>query len=73
MIDLLSLQPLEGTDSASSPSTHTVKLSGRTIEGGKVVALVKMAFSQRSGVTLQLSARSEDPDGAAQLVLDAIA
>jgi coatomer protein complex subunit gamma len=48
-------------------------LSGRTIEGGKVVALAKMAFSQRSGVTLKLSARSQDADGAAQLVLDAVA
>jgi len=49
-----------------------MKLSGRTIAGAKVVALAKMAFSQRSGVTLKLSARSED-GGAAQLVLDAIA
>lgn len=73
LIDTLSLQPLEGTDSATSPSTHTIKLSGRTIEGGKVVALAKMAFSQRSGVTLKLSARSQDADGAAQLVLDAVA
>ena len=71
LIDLLSLQPLEGTDSPSSPSTHTMKLSGRTIAGGKVVAMAKMAFSQRSGVTLKLSARSQD-GSAAQLVLDAV-
>ena len=49
-----------------------MKLSGRTIAGGKVVALAKMVFSQRSGVTLKLSARSSDAE-AAQLVLDAIA
>ena len=72
LIDLLSLQALEGTDSAPSPSTHTIKLSGRTISGSKVVALAKMAFSQRSGVTLKLSARSQEGD-AAQLVLDAVA
>ena len=71
MIDLLSLQPLEGTDSPSSSSTHTMKLSGRTIAGEKVVALAKMAFSQRSGVTLKLSARSQEGE-AAQLVLDSV-
>jgi coatomer subunit gamma len=71
LIDLLSLQPLEGTDQPSSPSMHTMKLSGRTISGAKVVAMAKMVFSQRSGVTLKLSARSQD-EGAAQLVLDAI-
>lgn len=70
-MDLLSLQPLEGTDQPSSPSMHTMKLSGRTISGAKVVAMAKMVFSQRSGVTLKLSARSQD-EGAAQLVLDAI-
>ena len=48
-----------------------MKLSGRTIAGGKVVALAKMVFSQRSGVTLKLSARSQEGD-AAQLVLDAV-
>jgi len=71
-MDLLSLQPLEGTDSPASSSTHTMKLSGRTIGGSKVVALAKMAFSQRSGVTLKLSARSSEVE-AAQLVLDAVA
>jgi hypothetical protein len=48
-----------------------MKLSGRTISGAKVVAIAKMVFSQRSGVTLKLSARSQD-ERAAQLVLDAI-
>lgn len=48
-----------------------MKLSGRTIMGSKVVALAKMAFSQKSGVVLKLSARSEDPS-TAQAVLDAI-
>jgi len=48
-----------------------MKLSGRTISGAKVVAMAKMAFSQRSGVTLKLSARSQEPE-VAQLVLDAV-
>lgn len=72
LTNLLSLQPLEGTDTPSSPSTHTMKFSGRTIAGDKVVALAKMAFSQRSGVTLKLSARSSGGE-AAQLILDAVA
>jgi len=71
LIELLSLQPLEGTDSALSLSTHTMKLSGRTIAGGKVVAIAKMAFSQKSGVTLKLSSRSQQAE-AAQLVLNAV-
>jgi coatomer subunit gamma len=71
LVGILSLQPLEGSDTAVSPSTHTMKLSGRTITGSKVVAIAKMAFSQKSGVTLKLSARSSETD-AAQLVLDAV-
>jgi hypothetical protein len=40
--------------------------------GDQVVALAKMAFSQRSGVTLKLSVRSKETH-VAQLILDAIA
>jgi coatomer protein complex subunit gamma len=71
LTDLLSLQPLEGTELVMSSSMHSMKLSGQTIAGGKVVALAKMAFSQKSGVTLKLSARSPEI-GDAQLVLDAV-
>ena len=39
--------------------------------GNKVVALAKMVFSQRSGVTLKLSVRSQEEE-AAQLVLSAL-
>ena len=49
-----------------------MKFSGQTIAGDKVVALAKMAFSQRSGVTLKLSVRSSESE-AMQLVLDAVA
>lgn len=69
---LLSLQLLEGTDTPMSASTHTMKLAGKTIGGDQVVALARMAFSQRSGVTLKLSARSKEKE-IAQLILDAIA
>jgi len=71
LVNLLSLQPLEGTDNPTSATVHTMKLSGQTIAGNKVVALAKMVFSQRSGVTLKLSVRGQEED-AAQLVLSAL-
>jgi len=71
LINLLSLQPLEGTDNPISATSHTLKLSGQTIAGNKVVALAKMVFSQRSGVTLKLSVRAGEEE-VAQLVLSAL-
>ncbi|KAM0798383.1 coatomer subunit gamma [Usnea florida] len=64
----LSLQPLDGTDVALSTSTHTLKLYGKTLAGGKVAALVKMAFSAKSGVTTKITVRSEEEGVAALLV-----
>lgn len=69
---LLSLQPLEGTDIALSASTHTLKLYGKTISGGKVAATVRMAFSAKTGVTMKIEARSEE-DGVAALVVGSVA
>lgn len=43
-----------------STSTHTLKLFGKTINRGKVAAQVRMAYSAKSGVTAQLSVRSEE-------------
>lgn len=68
----LSLQPLDGTDVALSTSTHTLKLYGKTLGGGKVAALVKMAFSARSGVTTKITVRAEE-DGVAALVVGSVA
>ena len=68
----LSLQPLDGTDVALSTSTHTLKLYGKSLGGGKVAALVKMAFSAKSGVTVKIDVRSEE-DGVADLVVGSIA
>ena len=68
IIEVLSLQPLEGTATPFSNSTHTMKLSGRSTSGAIVLVLVKMAWSAKSGVTLQVSARSED-NNTAQLVI----
>ncbi|MCJ1402084.1 coatomer subunit gamma [Xylographa trunciseda] len=68
----LSLQPLDGTDVVLSTSTHTLKLYGKTISGGKVAATVKMAFSAKSGVTLKISARTEE-QGVAALIIASVA
>lgn len=64
----LSLQPLDGTDVTLSTSTHTLKLYGKTLGGGKVAALVKMAYSAKSGVTTKITIRSEEEGVAALLV-----
>ncbi|KAL8767497.1 MAG: hypothetical protein Q9209_006004 [Squamulea sp. 1 TL-2023] len=64
----LSLQPLDGTDVSISTSTHTLKLYGKTLGGGKVAALVKMAYSAKSGVTTKITVRSEEEGVAALLV-----
>ena len=64
----LSLQPLDGTDVPISTSTHTLKLYGKTIKGGKVAAQIKMAYSAKSGVTTKITVRSEEEGVAALLV-----
>ncbi|KAL9114943.1 MAG: hypothetical protein Q9227_001186 [Pyrenula ochraceoflavens] len=64
----LSLQPLDGTDVVLQNSTHTLKLFGRTVFGGRVAALVRMAFSAKSGVTVKVSVRAEESGLAAAIV-----
>ncbi|KAG9796386.1 hypothetical protein KCU88_g215, partial [Aureobasidium melanogenum] len=51
----LSLQPLEGTDVVLSNTTHALKLYGKSVTGGRVAALIKMAYSAKSGVTVKVS------------------
>ncbi|KAE8549650.1 hypothetical protein EYB25_008173 [Talaromyces marneffei] len=68
LITALSLQPLEGTDVALSNTTHTLKLYGKTVSGGRIAGLVKMAFSARTGVTTKVSIRSEEEGFAAAIV-----
>jgi coatomer subunit gamma len=67
----LSLQPLEGTDVALSTSTHTLKLYGKTVSGGKVAAIIRMAYSAKSGVTVQIKCRA-DESGVAALVIGSV-
>ncbi|KAG5965589.1 hypothetical protein E4U57_003867 [Claviceps arundinis] len=64
----LSLQPLEGTDVPVNPSTHTLKLLGKTVHGGRVVANVRMAYSSKSGVTTKITVRSEEENVAALVI-----
>ncbi|KAG6039000.1 hypothetical protein E4U41_003355 [Claviceps citrina] len=64
----LSLQPLEGTDVPVNPSTHTLKLLGKTVHGGRVVANVRMAFSSKTGVTTKITVRSEEENVAALVI-----
>ena len=68
----LSLQPLDGTDVATSTSTHTLKLYGKSVAGGKVAAEVKMAYSAKSGVTTKVTVRSEE-EGLSTLVVASVA
>lgn len=68
----LSLQPLEGTEVALSTSTHTLKLYGKTVTGGKVAAMVRMAFSAKNGVTMKIGVRAEE-EGVAALVIGSVA
>lgn len=68
----LSLQPLEGTDVPVNQTTHTLKLLGKTVNGGRVVANVRMAFSAKSGVTTKITVRSEE-EGVAALVVGSVA
>ncbi|RMZ91005.1 hypothetical protein DV736_g1764, partial [Chaetothyriales sp. CBS 134916] len=69
---VLSLQPLEGTDVVLSQTTHTLKLYGKSVSGGRVAALVKMAYSAKTGVTTKIQIRADEA-GLAQAILSAIA
>ena len=53
-------------------TTHTLKLLGKTVNGGKVVANIRMAYSSKSGVTTKITVRSEE-EGVAPLVVAAVA
>jgi coatomer protein complex subunit gamma len=64
----LSLQPLDGTDVPVNQSTHTLKLLGKSVGGGRVVATVRMAYSSKSGVTTKITARSEEENVAALVI-----
>lgn len=72
LIKILSLQPLEGTDVPVNQTTHALKLLGKTVNGGRVVANVRMAYSTKSGVTTKITVRAEE-EGVASLVVASVA
>lgn len=72
LVKTLAMQPLEGSEIALSNSTHSLKLYGKTVTGGKVAALIRMAFSAKSGVTVKINVRGEEP-GLAALVVGGVA
>jgi coatomer subunit gamma len=55
-----------------SNSTHTLKLYGKTVNNGKVAVQVRMAYSAKTGVTVQIKARSEE-EGVATGVVGSVA
>jgi coatomer subunit gamma len=55
-----------------SNSTHTLKLYGKSVLGGRVAGLVKMAFSAKSGVTVKVSIRAEE-EGLTTAVVGSVA
>lgn len=72
LIKALGMQPLEGSETPSNNSTHVLKVLGKSVKGGKVAGLVRMAYSAKSGVTVKIVVRSEE-DGIAGLVVAAVA
>ncbi|KAH0837933.1 adaptin N terminal region-domain-containing protein [Lanmaoa asiatica] len=72
IIEILNMEPLGGTEIPSSPSVHTLQLSGLvTGGGGKVLVRCRMTFSKGQGVTLELGVRAEQQSACA-LVVSAI-
>ncbi|KAG9711590.1 Coatomer, gamma subunit, partial [Aureobasidium melanogenum] len=68
LVKSLGMQPLEGSEVTLSTSTHSLKLYGKSVTGGKVASLVRMAFSAKSGVTINIKVRSEEEMLAALVV-----
>ncbi|KAF8542222.1 putative coatomer subunit gamma [Trichophaea hybrida] len=75
-VDLLSkqlyLQPLDGSDVAVNTTTHNLRLFGKTVNGGRVVAQIRMAYSSKNGVALKATVRAEE-EGVAAMVVGGIA
>lgn len=72
LVKALGMQPLEGSEIALSASTHSLRLYGKSVAGGKAAAQVRMAYSAKSGVTVKVSARTEE-EGLAALVVGGVA
>ncbi|KAF9245682.1 coatomer subunit gamma [Melanogaster broomeanus] len=72
IIEILNMEPLGGTEVPTSPSVHTLQLSGLvTGGGGKVLVRCRMTFAKGQGVTLELGVRAEQ-ESACALVVSAV-
>ena len=71
LVKALGMQPLDGTEVALTTSTHTLKLYGKSVTGGKVASTVRMAYSAKSGVTVKITGRGEE-EGLAALVVGGV-
>jgi coatomer protein complex subunit gamma len=72
LVKQLGMQPLEGSEVVVTPSTHALKLYGKSVLGGKVAGSVRMAYSAKSGVTVKIEVRTEE-EGLAALVVGSVA
>ncbi|KAK5111861.1 hypothetical protein LTR62_004593 [Meristemomyces frigidus] len=68
LVKTLGMQALDGSEVALSTSTHQLRLFGRSVQGGKVASLVRMAASAKSGVTVKIVVRSEEAGLAVRVV-----
>lgn len=67
------MEPLGGSEIPTSPSVHTLNLSGLVCGGGgKVLARCRMTYQAGAGVTLELTVRAEK-EPAVRLIIGAIA
>ncbi|ANB11679.1 Sec21p [Sugiyamaella lignohabitans] len=71
LVSHLNMMALDGSDSPTSESTHTLKLFGKCITGEKVIALIQMVYRSANGVTLKIAARSEN-ESIPELLTDSI-
>lgn len=60
LIVTMSMMPIENTEIVSSGKNHTLKLSGKSISDGKVLAVVKFAVSSK-GVMMKNVVKGDDP------------
>jgi coatomer subunit gamma len=49
-----------------------LKLYGKTVSGGKVASMIRMAYSAKSGVTMKIEVRAEE-EGVAALMVSSVA
>ncbi|KAI6031337.1 coatomer subunit gamma [Pisolithus microcarpus] len=72
IIEILNMEPLGGTETPTSPSVHTLQLSGLVNGGGgKVLVRCRMTYTKGEGVTLELGVRAEQ-ERACALVVSAV-